>query len=75
MLVGTQQPMEPGTAYADGASYPFGTSTTLYAQWTPVLATTGANMSGYLGRFAVLLAFGVGLVALRALTQKKARVF
>ena len=64
-----------GTAYADGASYPFGTSTTLYAQWTPVLATTGANMSGYLGRFAVLLAFGVGLVALRALTQKKARVF
>lgn len=61
-----------GTAYADGASYPFGSSTTLYAQWTSVLAKTGTDSSGYLVSSAVLLAFGAGLVALRALSRKKA---
>ncbi len=29
-----------GTAYADGASYPFTSSTTLYAQWTPGFTVT-----------------------------------
>ncbi|BAU99785.1 InlB B-repeat-containing protein [Aurantimicrobium minutum] len=61
-----------GTAYADGASYPFGSSTTLYAQWTSVLAKTGTDSSGYLVSSAVLLAFGAGLVVLRALSRKKA---
>ena len=32
-----------GTAYADGASYAFSSSTTLYAQWTATLANTGIN--------------------------------
>ena len=31
-----------GTAYADGASYPFSSSTTLYAQWTANPTTTAA---------------------------------
>ncbi|WP_281640499.1 InlB B-repeat-containing protein [Aurantimicrobium minutum] len=61
-----------GTAYADGASYPFGSSTRLYAQWTSVLAKTGTDSSGYLVSSAVLLAFGAGLVVLRALSRKKA---
>lgn len=40
-----------GTAYPDGASYPFASSTTLYAQWaaTPVVTTTVAD-SGSGGR-------------------------
>ena len=32
-----------GTAYADGASYAFSSSVTLYAQWTASLANTGVN--------------------------------
>jgi LPXTG-motif cell wall-anchored protein/uncharacterized repeat protein (TIGR02543 family) len=32
-----------GTAYADGASYAFSSSTTLYAQWTATLANTGID--------------------------------
>ena len=32
-----------GTAYADGASYAFTSSTTLYAQWSATLANTGLN--------------------------------
>lgn len=32
-------------AYADTASYTFGSSVTLYAVWTPVLATTGFEIS------------------------------
>lgn len=32
-----------GTAYADGASFPFSANTTLYAQWSATLANTGIN--------------------------------
>lgn len=32
-----------GTAYANGASYAFSSSTTLYAQWAPTLANTGID--------------------------------
>ena len=32
-----------GTAYADGASFPFTANTTLYAQWTATLANTGIS--------------------------------
>ena len=32
-----------GIAYADGASYAFSSSVTLYAQWTATLANTGIN--------------------------------
>lgn len=32
-----------GTSYADGASFAFSSSTTLYAQWTATLANTGIN--------------------------------
>jgi LPXTG-motif cell wall-anchored protein/uncharacterized repeat protein (TIGR02543 family) len=35
-------------AYADAASYTFGSSVTLYAVWTPVLATTGFDSSSSL---------------------------
>ncbi|WP_432672667.1 T9SS sorting signal type C domain-containing protein [Flavobacterium sp. SM2513] len=34
-----------GTAYADGASYPFTADATLYAQWTPVTTTLAYNGS------------------------------
>jgi uncharacterized repeat protein (TIGR02543 family) len=35
-----------GTSYADGASYPFTSSTTLYAQWTltPATLTRGGHL-------------------------------
>lgn len=35
-----------GTAYADGASYPFTSDTTLYAQWTPVTTSTASSTAG-----------------------------
>jgi uncharacterized repeat protein (TIGR02543 family) len=38
-----------GTSYADGASYGFGSSVTLYAQWTPVLPTVTFNANGGTG--------------------------
>lgn len=45
-----------GTAYADGASYRFARSTTLYAQWTPVLATTGNDNQGiFQGALAAII--------------------
>ena len=45
-----------GTAYSDGADYPFSSSTTLYAQWTPVLASTGSpNQEVFQGALAVMI--------------------
>lgn len=35
-----------GTAYADGASYPFTESTTLYAKWTPIVYSVSYNTQG-----------------------------
>ena len=35
-----------GTSYADGANFPFATDTTLYAQWTPVVAAPPAIFNG-----------------------------
>lgn len=60
-----------GTAYADGASYDFAASTTLYAQWTPVLALTGIDAAGYAGSVSALLLVGVGLISLRAVSRKR----
>ncbi|MDH6532471.1 putative repeat protein (TIGR02543 family)/LPXTG-motif cell wall-anchored protein [Aurantimicrobium minutum] len=37
-----------GTAYADGASYPFTANATMYAQWTAVLANTGIDAKPYI---------------------------
>lgn len=61
-----------GTAYADGASYDFAASTTLYAQWTPVLALTGIDATGYVASVVVLLFLGAGLVGLQAVSRRKA---
>lgn len=51
-----------GTAYADGASYAFSSSTTLYAQWTAVLANTGFNGMPYLATGAVLALAGAVII-------------
>lgn len=50
-----------GTAYANGASYPFTSSTTLYAQWTPVLANTGFDGMPFAATGAALLVLGAGV--------------
>lgn len=61
-----------GTAYANGASYPFSADVTLYAQWTPVLALTGsANPASSPFLFAgVLIVAGAGLVIAIRRTQR-----
>jgi uncharacterized repeat protein (TIGR02543 family) len=41
-----------GTGYANVASYGFGASVTLYAQWTPVLYTVSFNSNGGTGSMA-----------------------
>ena len=64
-----------GTTYADGASYRFGRSTTLYAQWTAVLAQTGSPSQEILGGAAMLLGVGAGLLSLRLAIRMKARNF
>lgn len=46
-----------GTAYANGASYAFTSSTTLYAQWTATLANTGISSAAGIS----LLAGGLSL--------------
>jgi uncharacterized repeat protein (TIGR02543 family)/LPXTG-motif cell wall-anchored protein len=51
-----------GTAYADGASYAFNSSITLYAQWTATLANTGFDGVPYLVGGLALAAIGGGLV-------------
>jgi uncharacterized repeat protein (TIGR02543 family)/LPXTG-motif cell wall-anchored protein len=53
-----------GTAYADGASYAFSSSTTLYAQWTPTLATTGFDSKPYLYTAFALAIAGAALMLL-----------
>lgn len=53
-----------GTAYADGASYAFSSSTTLYAQWTSVLATTGFDGKPYLYTAFALAITGAALMLL-----------
>ena len=35
-----------GTAYADGASYPFSASATLYAQWSAVVTSYTVTFNG-----------------------------
>ena len=55
-----------GTAYADGASFPFTANTTLYAQWTATLATTGFDAAPYLfGGLALALAGGALMLIAR----------
>ena len=51
-----------GAAYADGAIFPFTANTTLYAQWTATLATTGFNGISYLAGGLVLSISGVVLM-------------
>ena len=51
-----------GTAYADGVSYAFTSSTTLYAQWTATLANTGISSSAGIS----LLAGGLSLALVGA---------
>lgn len=50
-----------GTAYADVASYPFTSSATLYAQWTPTLANTGmSDFTWQMGEITLaLMGFGI----------------
>jgi uncharacterized repeat protein (TIGR02543 family) len=60
-----------GTAYADGASYAFTASTTLYAQWTAVLAQTGNQTEDILNYVAWLLMSGSLLFAAGLVTKKK----
>lgn len=57
-----------GTAYADGASYAFSSSTTLYAQWTPTLATTGFDSKPYL---YTAFAFAIAGAALMLLSSRR----
>jgi uncharacterized repeat protein (TIGR02543 family)/LPXTG-motif cell wall-anchored protein len=57
-----------GTAYADGASYAFSSSTTLYAQWTPTLATTGIDSKPYL---YTAFAFAIAGAALMLLSSRR----
>lgn len=56
-----------GTAYADGASYPFTSNVTLYAQWaidpSANLANTGFDNSPYFLGTALLAALGIMLFA------------
>lgn len=55
-----------GTVYADGASFPFTANTTLYAQWTATLATTGFDAAPYLfGGLALALTGGVLMLIAR----------
>lgn len=55
-----------GTAYADGASFPFSANTTLYAQWTATLATTGLDGAPYLfGGLALALTGGAFMLIAR----------
>jgi len=58
-----------GTVYADGASYAFSSSTTLYAQWTPALASTGFDAAPYLAS-GVLLALAGAVLLLIARRRK-----
>jgi len=51
-----------GTAYADGVSYAFTSSATLYAQWTATLANTGINSATGIS----LLAGGMSLALVGA---------
>ena len=55
-----------GTAYADGASFPFSANATLYAQWTATLATTGFDAAPYLyGGLALALTGGALMLIAR----------
>lgn len=58
-------------AYADGASYTFASSTTLYAVWTPTLATTGFDGVPYLAGGLSLAVVGgsLMLIARRKVTN------
>lgn len=58
-------------AYADGASYTFASSTTLYAVWTPTLATTGFDGAPYLAGGLSLAVVGgsLMLIARRKVTN------
>lgn len=58
-----------GTAYADGASYAFTANATLYAQWTPSLATTGFES----GPMMALFAFGLVAVSAGAALLARTR--
>jgi uncharacterized repeat protein (TIGR02543 family) len=60
-----------GTAYADGASYDFTVNTTLYAQWTAVLANTGVDAGGYFGSATLLFILGAILIAFSAMSLNK----
>ena len=51
-----------GTGYADGASYAFSASTTLYAQWNATLANTGFDGMPYLTTGGVLALAGAVIV-------------
>ncbi len=62
-----------GTAYADGASYPFTANTTLYAQWTAVLANTGVDAAGFIGTATFMFILGATLIAYRATSRKKSQ--
>lgn len=53
-----------GTAYANGADYAFTSSTTLYAQWTSILATTGFDGKPYLYTSFALAIAGAALMLL-----------
>jgi uncharacterized repeat protein (TIGR02543 family) len=57
-----------GTAYADGASYAFSSSTTLYAQWTATLATTSFEIKPYL---YTAFAFSIAGAALMLLSSRR----
>jgi uncharacterized repeat protein (TIGR02543 family) len=58
-----------GTAYANIASYPFTSSATLYAQWTPVLANTGFDGVPYLFTGLALSLVGISTLLV---TRRKA---
>lgn len=60
-----------GTSYTDGASYPFTANTTLYAQWTAVLANTGVDAAGFIGIATFMFILGATLIAYRATSRKK----
>lgn len=55
-----------GVAYADGASYPFSSSTTLFAQWTATLANTGFDGAPYLLVGNLLGVLGVAVLLIGA---------
>lgn len=60
-----------GTTYTDGASYPFTANTTLYAQWTAVLANTGVDAAGYIGTATFMFILGVTLMVYSAMSRKQ----